>query len=392
MSLSTVPVEDVDLFSDEVLLEPYETYRRLRDEGAVVHLPAGDLYALTRYDEVRAALGDPATFTSTRVAFNPTMNEVLKGTSLASDPPEHTRLRAVLTENLSPRALRKVKDDIDAKADAMVRDLAQRGSFEGMGDLARALPLSIVADMIGVNAEIKAQMLDWGEAAFNLLGPLNQRAQASFGKAQELFQWSHNIQASELAEGSMGRAIFAAAERGEIPYESCGMIIHQYVAAGMDTTITSIGNAIALFGEHPDQFELLRSDPSLVPSAFAEVLRYQAPFPATGRGTTRDVEYDGVTIPAGSQVAVLLASGNRDERHYEDPDAFLIRRNPLDHLSFGYGIHGCAGQGLARLEAHAAITALARHVKSYRIGASPRRVTNMTRAFATLEVLDVVPA
>lgn len=389
---TTIEIEDVDLFDDSVLIDPYATYKRLRDQAPVVHLAGRDLWAVTRYDGVRDALGDPATFSSTRVGFNPMINEVLKGTTLATDPPDHAALRAVLTENLSPRALRKEREAIDEKADTMVRELVERGSFDGVADLAQPLPLSIVADMIGVGPEIKAQLIDWGEAAMNLLGPMNERSEAYLPRAQELYGWSHNSTAADLRPGSMGHAIFSAAERGEIPFESCGMIIHQYIAAGMDTTIASIGNALRLFGENPDQFELLRSNHSLVGAALNEVLRYHSPLPVAGRGVTRDIEIEGVAIPAGAQAAVMIASGNRDPRHYDDPDSFLIERNPIDHLGFGYGIHGCAGQGLARLEVQAALTALARHMKSFRIGESRPRLTNMTRGWESIEVLDVVPA
>ena len=164
----------------------------------------------------------------------------------------------------------------------------------------------------------------------------------------------------------MGRGIFDAEARGDIPAGTAGHIIHQYLGAGIDTTVAAIGNVVALFAAHPDQLALVREDPSLVPAAFNEVLRYWAPVHAWGRRATRDVEIDGAVVPAGAQVAILFGAGNRDPRHYDDPDAFLVERNPVDHLSFGYGPHGCAGQGLARLEAHAVIAALARRVSTPR--------------------------
>ncbi|ROO88927.1 cytochrome P450 [Actinocorallia herbida] len=384
---------DLDLFSDEVLLSPYPYYAELRETASVVHLEKTGLWAVTRYAPIREALGDPATFSSKAVAFNDQMNAALVGTSLATDPPDHQALRAALTENLSPRAVRGLKAGIDAKAEAMVADLVERGSFDAMEDLARALPLAVVIDLIGVrDPDVRSRILDWGYAAFNVLGPMNERAIASFPVAGELFEWTHHCKADDLAEGSMGRAIFAAAERGEIAYESCGMIIHQYVAAGMDTTIASIGNAIELFARYPDQFALVREDPSLIPSAFNEVLRYESPLPAIGRLVTRDTEIDGVTIPAGAQAALLMASGNRDPRHFEDPESFRVERNPADHLTFGYGPHGCAGQGLARLESFAVIASLARRLRSYTVGEGTRRINNTTRAYDTLPVLSVDPA
>jgi cytochrome P450 len=388
------PVErDLDLFSDDVLADSMPVFARLREASPVIHLTQRDLWLITRYEDVRAALGDPETFSSTQVAFNEQMNEVLKGTSLAADPPEHQKLRSVLSENLTPRALRGMREDINAKADELVRELVARGSFDGMEDLAKHFVTSVVMDMIGVQGDVRQKMLAWGEAAFNLLGPMNQRAADSFPVAGELFEWTHHqLKAEDLAEGSMGRAVFEAAERGKIAPESAGMIVHQYIAAGMDTTIAAIGNAIVLFARYPEQFQKLREDRSLVGSAFAEVQRFMTPMPVVGRLVTRDTEVQGLRIPAGSQAAILMGAANRDPRHYEDPETFDITRNPADHLSFGYGIHGCAGQGLARLEAHAVLDALATHLKGFTVGEVRRRMNNMTRPFESIEVTSVDPA
>ena len=129
-----------------------------------------------------------------------------------------------------------------------------------------------------------------------------------------------------------------------------------------------------------------------MPATFNEVLRFWAPIHAWGRRATKDVEVDGVVIPAGSQIAILFGAGNRDPRHYENPDAFLVERNPVDHLSFGYGPHGCAGQGLARLEGHAVIAALSRRVERLVVGAEVRVPSNITRSIHELPVLEVVPS
>lgn len=388
----SVPTSDIDLFADEVLLDPYPYYARLREQGGVVHLPANDVYALTRYDVIRNALGDPGTFSSRRIGFNPMVNEALQGTSLASDPPVHTQLRATLTENLSPRALRGLKPSIDAKAAALVDDLVAQGSFDAIDALARAFPLEVVADLIGFTGHVRDNMLRWGQAAMQVLGPMNQRTAESFPIAGELYGWCSSVTADDLAPGSVGRGIFDAEARGDIPPDTAGHIIHQYLGAGVDTTIATIGNIVALFAAHPDQFDLVRKDISLVPAAFAEVLRYWIPIHAWGRHVTKDVTIEGATVPAGSQVAILFGAGNHDPRHYEDPDAFLVERNPVDHLSFGYGPHGCAGQGLARLEAHAVIEALGTRVQRLTVGEEVRVASNTTRSIEKLPVLEVVPA
>lgn len=388
-----MPVSQVDLFADEVLLDPYATYAELREVGSVVHLPTNDIYALTRYDAVRAALGDWETFSSAHgVGFNPMVNEALAGTSLASDPPQHTALRAALTENLTPRALRGIKEQIDAKADALVADLVASGSFDAIDAIARALPLEVVADLIGFQGEVRGHMLAWGKAANQVIGPMNPRTAESFPIAGELYGWCANVKKSDLVPGTIGYGIFEAEERGAIPAGSAGPIIHQYLAAGVENTVSAIGNIIALFAAHPDQLELVRKDPTLVPAAFNEVLRFWAPINAWGRETTRDVDIDGVTIPAGARVALLLGSGNRDERHYENPDVFDVARNPVDHLSLGYGVHGCAGQGLARLEAHAVIDSLARRVDRFVVGEQVRVPHNITRSIDSFPILEVVPA
>lgn len=389
MPVQTAVTSDVDLFSDEIMIDPYPFFAEIREQAAVVHLRHNDVWALTRYEDLRGALADWETFSSTRVAFNDTMNQVLQGTSLATDPPDHTALRAALTRNLTPRALRPHQADIDAKADAMVERLVQAGSFDAIDDLARALPLLVVSDLIGVQGEARENILRWGDAAFNSLGPENDRFAQAFPVAGEFFQWAYSVQATDLMAGSMGRAIFDAGERGEIPRESCGKIIHQYVAAGMDTTIASIGNALYQFARHPEQLDAIRADESLIPSAFNEVLRYESPLHAQGRHVTTDIEIDGTVIPAGAQLALVLGSGNRDPRHYRDPDTFDIRRNPVDHLSFGYATHGCAGQGLARLEAYAVIRAVARRVRRFEIGEPVRKIGNTTRSLDRLPVLGI---
>ncbi|WP_406141885.1 cytochrome P450 [Streptomyces sp. NBC_01089] len=390
--MTTPPASDVDLFADEVVLDPYPVYAELREQGPVVHLRGNDVHALTRYDVIRDALADWEAYSSTSIGFNTAVNEALSGTSLASDPPLHTQLRATLAENLSPRALRGLKGRIETKADALVADLVDQGTFDAIDALARAFPLEVVADLIGFTGHVRDSMLRWGQAAMQVIGPMNQRTAESFPVAGELYEWCSRVRAADLAEGSVGRGIFDAEARGAVPPGTAGQIIHQYLGAGVDTTVAAIGNTVALFGAHPDQLDLVREDPSLVPAAFNEVLRFWAPVHAWGRRATRDIDIDGAVIPAGAQIAILFGAGNRDPRHYENPDDFLVGRNPVDHLSFGYGPHGCAGQGLARLEAHAVIEALSRRVKRLVVGPGVRVPGNITRSIEQLPVLEVIPA
>jgi cytochrome P450 len=383
---------DIDLFDDQVLLDPYPVYATLRETAGVVHLPRNEAYALTRYDVVRDALADWETFSSVGLGFNDMVNGALQGTSLASDPPVHTELRAALAENLTPRALRNMKELIDAKADALVADLVEQGSFEAIDALARAFPLEVVADLIGFTGDVRNNMIRWGAAAMEVVGPLNQRTADNFPIAGELYGWCAQVTQADLTPDSVGYGVFEAEARGAIPQGSAGHIIHQYLGAGLDSTIAAIGNTVALFAAHPDQLALVRRDPSLVPAAFNEVLRFWAPLNVWGRRVTKDVQIGGAVIPAGAKAALMIGGGNRDPRHYENPDAFLVERNPVDLLTFGYGIHSCAGQGLARLEGQAIIEALSRRVERLVVGDEQRQPSNMVRSISVLPVLEVVPA
>ncbi|HWK76933.1 cytochrome P450 [Microbacterium sp.] len=390
-AVQPVTVDDLDLFSDDVLLNTRAIQDELRELDPVVHLPACDLWAITRYDDIRGILSDPSIFSSQKVAFNDTMNDIMVGTTIATDPPDHKQLRDALMENLTPRALRGLKGEMEAKGVAHVRSLAGRGAFDGHADFARDFVLSVVVDMIGVQGEERDMLLTWAEAALNAQGPLNERGRAGLPVAGGMFAWTRGrLTAADLREGSIGRGIFAAADRGEIPYENRSILIEQIVVAGMETTIAALSNAIILLGQNPEQYRMLRQDSTLIASAFAEVLRMTAPLPVIGRFVKEDVEVGGTVVPAGAQVALLLSAGNHDPRHYPDPQRFDATRNPTDHLSFGYGTHGCAGQGLARMESHALLAALVSQVESFAVGEVTPRLNNIGRPYERIAVLDVV--
>jgi len=389
MQTSELVTSQIDVFSDAVLRDPYPYYAELREMGPVVFLEKNNLWAVTRYQGIRDALENHQAFSSQKVAFNDDMNNALAGTSLATDPPEHRQLRKTLMGPLTPRALKSIEDDITVKADRLVGELVSRGSFDAITDLVRPFVREVVSDMIGVQGVARENILRWGEAAFNVLGPMNQRTIESFPAAGELFHWCAEVTQADLTEGTLGWGIFEAAKRGEIAPESCGAIIHQYVAAGMDTTIASIGNAIGHFAAFPEEYAKLVENPALARSAFNESLRFEPPASLFGRYVKADVTFEGTMIPGGSQAAVLFAAGNRDPRHYSDPDTYKIDRDPADNLAFGYGIHTCAGQGLARIEAMAILTAFARNVRRFKADQPQRVLNNMTRALSSLPVVEV---
>lgn len=272
--MTSVPQSGIDLWADDVLVDPYPAYRALRELGEVVYLTHSKLYALTGYVVIKDALADPMRFSSAQgIGFNDGVNRALQGTSLASDPPEHTQLRAALSEDLTPRALRGLGEQIKANAQALVARLVKRPSFDAIDDIARRFPIGVVADLVGFQGEARANMLRWGQAAMEVIGPMNRRTAENFPIAGELYGHCSQITQDALTPDSVGWGVFEAERKGIVPEGAARHIIHQYLGAGLDTTLAAIGNTVALFGRFPEEFAKVRGDLSLVPSAFNEVLR-----------------------------------------------------------------------------------------------------------------------
>jgi cytochrome P450 len=386
---SLVPHSDVDPFTDEALDSPFASYRALRDTAPLVYLPKYEMYALTRHAQVRAALDDWETFSSAQgVGLNAAINGAMAGTIINSDPPVQTRLRAVLSARLAPRALGSLRPMIEAKAAAHIGELLGRGSFDAVADLARTFPIAVVLDLLGFPEEGRDQLLRWGSETFNAMGPDNTRAAAAMPIAGEMFAWlAQTCTPDRMVPGGFATTIHEAAARGDIPQEAVVPLMAGYSIPALDTTISAIGSAIWLFARHPEQWDLVRADHSLLPNAFNEVLRLESPVQMFARVTTRPYEAEGIALEPGSRVLLMFASANRDERRYPDPDAFDVRRDASDHVSFGYGIHGCPGQGLARLEGQAVLGALAQNVQRFEMTGEPEReLNNLTRALSSLPI------
>ena len=389
-SLETgIPTTDIDLFSDEALTDPYPLYKVLRDLAPIVYLARLNTFALTRYEQVRAALDDWETFSSSDgVGFNDDINAAMAGTIINTDPSDHTKLRAVISARMAPRALNDMRAGIDRKADEFIQRLLARTEFDAITDLARVFPVTAVLDALGFPLDGRDKLLHWGTASFNSLGPANARCAAAFPAAAEMFTWlAEKCTADVMIPGGFATTIHEAAARGDIPVESVPHLLAAYAIPSLDTTISAIGSSIWLFAQYPDQWDLVRADPSLIPRAFAEALRLESPVPSFARTTRRPYSAGGLSIDPGSRVLVSYASSNRDERKYADPDRFDVTRDNADHIAFGYGIHSCPGQGLAKFEGFAIIEALARRVERFEIIGEPKlALNNMTRSLGSLPI------
>ena len=360
---------DLDLFAPDVVADPFAALDELRELSAAVYMTKGDFWLLTRYADVRAAAADWESFTSAQgVALTPPFNANLVGSVLASDPPEHDQLRAVLSDKLAPRGLAKVRQQIRSYADQLVDEAVTRGSFDAVVDISRVFPINVVGDLVGLPVEGREKLHPGADATFAGFGPFTPYLQERL----EVVKTYHEFMAemtdrSKLTPGGWGETVMDAVDDGRLTMLGAIKTMSAYMTAGMDTTVNAISALLRLFADQPEVWAALRDEPALAGPVFEEILRLETPVQGFFRVTTKDVTVGDVTIPAGARVLLHWAAANRDPNHYSDPTTFQTRRNPIDHMAFGYGVHGCAGQGLARMEAITLLEAFLARVESFEL-------------------------
>jgi cytochrome P450 len=377
---------NVDLFDEKLVAEPYAAYRAIRDAGPLVWLPRSGVWAMGRYADVKSALADHASFSSAGgPGLNMPANNGMRGTIVASDEPAHDGLRLALGGPLGAGALREVRELIQTAADEMVADLVKRSSFDAVSDLSQVLPLTIVRELVGLPEEGRDNMLAWGAAAFDALGPDSARTSAAIAVvgSEIAFATDPGLPA-RMKPGGWGARIFEAAERGVIRREQCAALVLDLINPSLDTTVNATSALLLLLARHPDQYERLRADPSLIPHAINEAIRLESPIRGFTRLSSCDQEVDGAQLPKGARVLVLYASANRDERKWPDPERFDIARKPSDHLAFGYGIHSCVGMHLARLEITAIFESILKRVRRIEVAAAKPKINNLLRGWTRI--------
>jgi cytochrome P450 len=373
-----VPVYKSDIYSVDAIVDPYPHYQRLRDLGSVVWLAKHKVFALPGYAECKAVLRDDKTFLSGKgVALNPISNRLSRGTTLNSDGIEHDQRRKLLAHRMLPRALREISDSVDATAAAVVEAALHKGEIDGVSDLAAALPLAVVPDLIGWPRNQRDHLIDWGGATFDVLGPLNWQGIKAMPAALRMLRFARRVvRQRTYLDGSMAHELMTGADQGKLSPAECPPLMVDYLAPSIDTTMSAISNALYLFARHPEQWQLLKDQPTVMANAINEVLRYEPPLRAFARLAGRVTEIDGLRIPSGARVLVMYASANRDERAWENPAVFDIRRDAGRQIGFGQGAHACAGQSLARLETSAMLRALIERVDRIEVTGSPKWVIN----------------
>jgi cytochrome P450 len=219
------------------------------------------------------------------------------------------------------------------------------------------------------------------------VGPEGDRVYEAVPVALELLGDIGRLTKDDMTPGGVGQGLFEAQERGEMPGEDPSIYIWNFLGPAFDTTINGIGSTLWMLAGDREQWEVLREDPSLIPAAFNEALRMEAPIQIWGRACRNGAEIDGVSIPPASRIALLFGSANRDERHYPDPDVFRVQRNPKDHVGFGWGVHTCLGASLARAEAHAVLGAVVNQVTTLECAKPSRTPRNTTRGLTSLPLI-----
>jgi len=376
------PTLAIDLFSDESILDPYPGYRAVRDAAPAVWLPEHDVWGIGRFDDVRAALRADEILVSGRgVALNDMLNAQPGSTTLTSDGDEHRKRRSVMMRPMMPRALAEVRPRIEKLSGELVDRLLTLDTFDGIADFAQFLPVAVVSQLVGLPEEGRERMLEWAAAGFNALGPANERCLAGLPVFSELIRYAASVETSRLRPDGWAAGIMKAADAGEIDAQDARSVFIDYVAPSLDTTLLATGHLLHLLGRHPDQYEQVRANPKLIPSAVNEALRFASPVRAFTRLAVKAYRTGDIDIPEGDRVLILYGSANRDERHYSDPDRFDVTRDARDHLAYGSGVHRCAGSHLAQLELEALLRAVVERVRRIEVGEPRILMSNMLHGY-----------
>lgn len=348
---------------------PYEHFKYLRREAPVTRMEGGGPWQVARHADVHAILKDFHTFSSD-VSMQPP--EQRQPSMLFSDPPLHNRLRKLVSYAFKPSHISAQNDLIADRCEQLVAEMEGHQQIDLVDALAAPLPVTIIAHMLGVTDGDMKTFKYWSDAIFSNIGDLlfgvpNEEAERCANEMNAYFlDRIAEIRANPV-DHLLGRLIQTETEDGKLTNEELLSFCRLLLIAGNETTTGLITASVRVFDEIPETFDQDRENPKLVPTFIEEALRYYSPFAATIRKTTRDVEIAGVRIGEGELVVPMIGCANRDETVFDQPESFVIDRDPNPHLAFGFGIHFCLGAHLARLEGQIAVECLARHFKSIRL-------------------------
>jgi cytochrome P450 len=387
-----VPSSDVDLHTDENLLNSLDVSARLRETGPVVWLEKYGIYALPRFAEVSEALKDWNTFNSGEgVGFNEFFNSI-RETSLMTHGEQHNKIKHIESRPLAPDKLKELNPRLREYAEGLVNELVGRTKVDGVRDVAMKMPLDVVTDLVGLDDAGRENLFNWGVQGFNSIGPLHApRTGPALQYMQGYVEYAKKNIPDKVRPGGWADQLFQSGRAAGWSEELCRGVLNDYVYPSLDTTIHSMSTGLLMFGEHPDQWAKVRANRNLLDSAVLEIVRLSSPIRFFTRYVTKDIEIGGVTLPAGSWVLVMFASANRDEREFPNPDAFDVERNPTQMVGWGLGRHSCLGKALARMEITVLFDVLADHFERFEVGGFAYAINNIICGLDHLE-LTLVPA
>ena len=387
-----VPVWDVDPYDPEILANPNEYYAELRAKGPFAYIPKYSILACGRYAETREVFADWERFVSSRGVglLDFKVAEPWRPASivLEVDPPYHTQNRTVMARALSPRTIGALQEDFRIAAEKLVDELLEKGIFEAVTECAEIYPTRVFPAAVGLKKVDPRILVDYGATVFNSLGPDNEMRRTSMARVKEMIPWiMEQCKRENLTDDGFGSIIYAAADNDEITHEEAAMLVRSLLSAGIDTTVSGIGNTLWCLVTNPHEFDRLKADPSLARGAFEEVLRYTSPVHSFCRTANGDTQVSGIKIVEGTKILCGLGSANLDEEKWENATKFDITRKPTGHLGMGVGIHGCVGQNVARAEVGAVLAAILNKVEKIELMGEPVwRPSNAIHALDKMEL------
>lgn len=390
-----IPVLDDDPFSEAILENPRDYHRRLREAGPVVWLSKYGFYAVGGYDEAASVLSDWKQYSSARgvgttdlAKEKPWWGE--RAVLIESDPPRHNQIRANVLKVLNPRAVADLAPEFRAQADALLDRVLPKGAFDAQAEIANVYPLKVFGDALGIDSEDRETLLVFGDLVFSNFGPDNTVRRRAWDRANAVgaVEWMRSRTSREaLRDGSLGRLLHELSDAGDLTPAESANVMRGQLSAGVDTTVAAIGYTILCFARFPEQYALVRADPSLAVKAFEEAVRLLTPLQTILRTTTGEAELGGLPVRPDRKIVISNAAANRDPRKFEDPEKFDVTRNVTGHLAFGRGVHTCVGMHVAKLEAENLLQSFAARVRSVRLTGKPTvKLNNTVRSLASLPV------
>ena len=383
------PDLDAALVSNEFLVDPYPTLRQLQTEAPVVWSDSVGAWIVTRYDDVLVTFRDVAHFSNEgrlgraveyltpeqRASFGPFEHHYATKSLIHSDPPDHTRLRALVNKAFTPRVVEGMRPRIQELCDELLDAALGGGPIDLIRDLAGPLPTIVIAEIVGVPRADTMHFKHWADDILGFQG-LNRPPLAALERAQRgLVDMRAYLEAliaerrQQPRDDLLSRLVAAESEGEHLSAAELVSTVVTLLVAGHETTLSLIGNGLLALLQHPEQLAQLRQDPSRMSSAIEEMLRYESPVARQPRAIIEDVILGGQTLQRGQMAFQFLNAANRDPAYFADPDRFDLRRTNNRHLAFGNGVHFCVGAPLARLEGPIAIgTVLRRMPKLQRVG------------------------